>query len=654
MRRRLGPVLCALAVGTVVGGVVPGGLTPTASADTTPACVGATITTTSGSSTATETIERGGAPPADAPDGSCWVEAQPYPFGAEGEAVSGSCASDLTGANPFNCYLTVTSLAFRGWNRGIAATTETPPEAPNHETNPYGVWVFNGDHWYPSPGFPGSKECPGHTVLWAGKLDYWLIDADPSQAWGHLCRFDGELDVWESLPIPPATLARIEQANGAAKPGTITSGACFAWNDCWFLGTYGTVVHWNGEGLSDASPPRFERVLQGEYTAAVSHQGPLGEPIVGLATAATSESVGSSPLVESEGSPPQLFASGGEPFSPLPFAPPTIEEPGDPFRTDLVAVDVNSSGLGWAAGNPAGVRLEEHEGSNQGQTSSSRASEGSLAPIVPVSTSGGSTSCIGPPPKRFTYAPPADPTAEVFLWSSIAVIADGEAAGAALAAGRWHRDEAGATETTVEHSGEPVIARANCAGVTSVTRFVNGHEPPADRDGGATAIAANASNDAWATTSRGAGDVVPPATAEEPPRLYRLTNGGAIEAPEANDNEPPHQEPKEDEPRILIEPPAPEPPPEPPAVVPTTRSITLPAAVYDVKAKVHEVKRHGHVYLYLYVTFRLRRPVRIGAQALRRGHVVSAAKPRLFAGHTGLLILSLNRKHWPTKVNFVS
>ena len=80
-----------------------------------------------------------------------------------------------------------------------------------------------------------------------------------------------------------------------------------------------------------------------------------------------------------------------------------------------------------------------------------------------------------------------------------------------------------------------------------------------------------------------------------------------------------------------------------------TSTVTLPPAVYDVKAKLHTIKRHGKLYLSLYITFKLRRAVTSGAHALRHGHVVSVAKPRHFAGHSGLLILTLNRKHWPTK-----
>ncbi len=647
MRRRLGSFLCSLALGTfAIGAATPVG-PPNASAAV--ACAGATLTTTTGSSpSTTETINRGGPPPEDAPGGSCWVEAQPYPFGAQGEEVSGDCPLSLSG--PFSCYLTPTSLAFRAWNRGLAATIEAPL-GPNKGNDPFGVWVYNGDHWYPSPGFPGGTVCPGRTVLWAGKLDYWLVDPPGNRRWENLCRFDGEHNVWESLPIPATTLAPIaEGAPGEAKFGTITSAACLAWNNCWFFGTYGRVVHWDGHVLSDASPPRSESSLQGEYTAAVAREGLRGEP-VGLAAAATAEGESPVPLVREGAAPPQLFESNGGPFSSLPFAPPTIPHLGDPYRTDLVAVGLSSSGQGWVAGNPAGVRLQEREGHVPGEKTSPRASEGSLSPLVPVSTPGASTSCAGPPPERFKYAPPTVPTAEVFLWSSIAAIPDG----AGLAGGRWHpANKAGSSQRVVEESGEPVIARADCAGTTTVTRFINAnnHEPSADQEGGVTAIAANAANDAWAATSKGPAATT--TTVEEPPRLYRLTNGRPVEAPAGNDEEPIREVPQEDAPTIVIEPPQPEPPPPPPVVVSQAKTVTLPAAVYDVKAKLHETKRRGHISLSLYLTFKVRRPVTIGAQALRRGHIVAVARPRFFAGRTGLLILSLNRKRWPTKVNFIS
>ena len=67
------------------------------------------------------------------------------------------------------CYLTVVSMAFRAWNRGLALTGE----ASGGESLP--VWRFNGTSWYPETAFPGSKVCPGDTIVWAGKLDYWVV-----------------------------------------------------------------------------------------------------------------------------------------------------------------------------------------------------------------------------------------------------------------------------------------------------------------------------------------------------------------------------------------------------------------------------------------------------------------------------------------------
>src|SRR5215471_15531721 len=53
----------------------------------------------------------------------CWTEVEPYPFGTDGNPVdltSPSCRP-IDGAVRPACYLTVTSLAFRAWNRGLAA-----------------------------------------------------------------------------------------------------------------------------------------------------------------------------------------------------------------------------------------------------------------------------------------------------------------------------------------------------------------------------------------------------------------------------------------------------------------------------------------------------------------------------------------------------
>src|SRR5262249_3703643 len=114
----------------------------------------------------------------------CWVDVLPYPFGADGNPVAKGCGVDNIG----QC-LPVKSFAFRAWNRGLAATA--PITSADKAT--YSVWLYNGTRWFPDPTFPGAKTCPGTTVLWAGKLDYWLIGrSEASSATSvELCRFDG-------------------------------------------------------------------------------------------------------------------------------------------------------------------------------------------------------------------------------------------------------------------------------------------------------------------------------------------------------------------------------------------------------------------------------------------------------------------------------
>jgi hypothetical protein len=272
-----------------------------------------------------------------------------------------------------------------------------------------------------------------------------------------------------------------------------------------------------------------------------------------------------------------------------------------------------------------------------------------------VSPAGRAPLCTGPAENSFTYSPFSDPEGAI-LWSSIAVL---PATDEALAGGRAR------LPTAEGEPAEPVIARSACDGASTVTRFrigdptYTGAGPvppaPADRKGTVTAIAANATNDAWAATT--AGTLPRPSNGfpiNERPHLYRLTDGQPPAAPEGDDNEFPPLELQLDPTIFLPEAPEPPAPPPPPTFVTHTHTETQPPALYGVKARIHTKKRHGHLDLSLYLTFKLRRAVTIGAQALRRGRVVSVAAPRLFTGASGLLILKLDRKRWPTKVEFVA
>lgn len=658
MSRLRGLIPLSIAVGTLAMVVAPPESSAAAQPPAARTCAAAVSTTTAptGATVATNTIASGSQPPA----GGCWEDIQPYPFGSDGTAVTPP--SDPNPTNPSciasinleqSCYLTVTSMAFRAWNRGLAATTD--PTAGN----PFGLWLFNGSRWFPDPTFPGSKTCPGNKVLWAGKLDYWLIGGEA----GKLCRFDGASIEWQPLELPAATKERktevIKESNGAevikSKVG-ITSGACFAWHNCWFFGSFGTVVQWNGKKLIDASPELSQNLLQGEYAAAAAREGPAGESF-GVAASTTSEALGDEPLSTQPGEPPaQLYGSSGGAFTPLAFTPFTIASLNDPYRTDLVGVDVDPAGQGWVAGNPAGLRLVEAAGEAGDENSPPQPTERVASPpdqpqdtpLQPISLSGAASACEGPPADRFTYAQEGVAEPGAFLWTSIAVL---PGSGEALAGGKlWPAQSATGSNHII---GEPVIAQAGCDGTTTATRFLAaGPSAPADLRGSVTAIVANATNDAWAATTKG--EPFAESTAQ-PPHLYRLTNGAPPAAAEGNDEESRPPEVEQDKPIIVIEPPAPEPPAPPaPAPVTQTRKVNLPAAIYDVKAKLHTSKSHGHLSLRLYLTFKLRRATTIGAQALRHGRVVSIARPRHFSGRTGTLILTLNRAHWPTKVKFVT
>jgi hypothetical protein len=599
----------------------------------------------------------------------CWTDVKPYPFGSEGAPVDTSQEQCAHGSSEeAACYLTVASMAFRAWNRGLAATVATATAAGGERAKTaYGLWIFNGTRWFPDSTFPGQSVCKGTRVVWAGKLDYWLVGG-PN--WANLCRFDGGSLAWEPLGVPEATLLRATPPGGTKPaPGTITSAACFSWDDCWFFGTYGTVVHWDGEKLRDRSPDRRLRWLAGEYTAALALPDEAGNGF-GVAVGATDESVtddaettpkGVLPAQPDEARPPQMYGSSGGPFTRLPFAPVTIpRRPEDLYRTDLVALGFDAAGQGWVAGNPAGVRTELSVGSDPQLPAGrflSRAPQPS--PLEPVSAAGATSSCEGPPEGRFMYSgdPKETETAGALLWGSLAVI---PSSGEALAGGRMRRAQAGAGRDE-DAIGEPVIVRADCHGGTEVTRFriTDPTEPTsetaADRGGTVTALVANATNDAWAATTNGflkpAIEVAPPF---QPPHLYRLTDGQPPAAPEGDDLEARPLELREDKPIYVLEPPVEAPPPPAPPIITRSTTVTLSPAVYGVKVRLHKSKRNGHEHLSLYLTFKLRRPVTLGAQALRHGRVVSVARPRLFKGHTGTLVLNLDRNRWPTKVGFIT
>jgi hypothetical protein len=568
--------------------------------------------------------------------------------------------------------LSVDSLAFRAWNRGLAATSPLGGAA----TTAFGVWLFNGTRWFPDPTFPGQAVCKGNTVLWAGKRDYWLVGRRAS-SWPSLCRFDGVNFEWQPLDVPKATLDQVPlDATGNRLPGAITSGSCLSWDNCWFFGSYGVVVHWDGNVLADASPDfTAQPWLRGSYTAAVARVDAAGHPF-GFAVGTTGGSLKGQQLPpRADGTPPpELFGSTGGPFAPLPFSPPTVAQSGDPYRTDLVAVDFDSQGHGWVAGDPVGYRT----GPAIGRPPSSderRVQTAEPSPVLPISPTGTAAPCATPPGFKYANAPNGS---DAYLWSSISVFAgDGDPLAVATMprvgdglAGGQIRPAAAGTTLNDDGSREPVLVSASCDRPPTRTRFRTpdptaadqAHAPlvPADRLGAVTSGAANAVNDAWAATS--AGRLLLPTDPTglngqppERPHLYRLTDTRPPLAAAGDDVEP-RPLVFQPDPPIFVEAPPPPPPPPPVTTVTqvgptTTKKIKLKPAIYAVRVHV-KTDRHGAVTLYL--TFKVRRTVKIGVEALRGRKVVSSSGVMHFTGPRGRLALKLDRRRWPTRIRFIS
>src|SRR5262249_44727984 len=159
------------------------------------------------------------------------------------------------------------------------------------------------------------------------KLDYWLIgQGNGVSPWANLCRFDGSNFLWEPLKVPAATLAKVPVSSTGARTGGITSGTCFTWDNCWFFGTFGVVVHWDGTTLAAATPNLTSSPwLAGTIPAAVAQHDAAGNGFgeaVGVSYATTLDAkqgvvLQPLPVAPATGTPAQLFTSDGTSWTPV-------------------------------------------------------------------------------------------------------------------------------------------------------------------------------------------------------------------------------------------------------------------------------------------------------------------------------------------------
>jgi hypothetical protein len=563
-------------------------------------------------STCTQTVPA--SPSTPAPGAPCWTDATPYPFGFDGNPVqptspSPACqawAQEHSSGDPIGCYLSVDSMAFRAWNRGIAVTSPAPNSGLS--TTPFGVWLYNGTRWFPDPTFPGQSVCQGRTALWAGKLDYWVVgQISGASNWPALCRFDGVNFEWEPLAVPKAALAHVPlDSTGKPSAGAIKTGACFAWNDCWFFGSFGVVLRWDGQSLTDATPDTADSPwLRSNFTAAIARTDAGGNPFafaVGNPFATTSP----------DGTPSdRVWHSSGRAFTPV---------DGSSFQSPLVAVDFNSQAEGWVAGDPAG----------QPPPSGTLPTSGA-SPLTCLSASGAVLDT-----DSFTNSPSVG-----YLWSSVSVLPNGDA----LAGGQY--GSAGTFQV-------PVLAEVSCDPnqQARTLSFGSGGLAADDPAGWVTAVAANAVNDEWAATATAQFNANPPSPR---PHLYHLTDTETPLAPAGDDMESRPIATQIEATIFQFAPPVViPPPPAAPAPQPGKTTITRVKArppIYAVQPP--KLARISSARFSLSIRFKVRSKVTIGLEALSSGKVVSKSGLKTFRGKRGELVLALDVNEWPTSLKFV-
>ena len=455
--------------------------------------------------------------------------------------------------------------------------------------------------------------------MWAGKLDYWLVGPGPEDGnggkWANLCRFEGEVNLeWEPFALPSATKEHV----GRERPGRHHLGRLLcAGTTAGSSGPTARSCTGTARALTNASPASSQGLLQGEYTAAAAREGPAGERS-GLRWAQPAKTYADGPLTTLEGEPPRAavrLQQRGLLATPVHPIHKPRQTSGDPYRTDLVAAtSTRRTRAGWR-GTPRGCARSRppRRAPREGDTRRPRLGSPSVSP-----------------PRLSRYRPPAQrPPARAHQRIASRTRRSQKppnnlrknrepscgrrsrfslALGEALAGGKL-----GPATEQAGNDGEPVIARAGCDGTTSLTRFRRSLEP-ADRSGGGPADRPGRlhRDGRQRQQRRGASTTAGSAASDQPPHLYRLTNGQPPEAPEGNDEEPARpscRRRREEERAPVEEAPPPPPPVEAPATVTQTKAVKLPAAVYDVKAKLHTSRRNGKCYLSLYITFKLRRPV---------------------------------------------
>ncbi len=560
-------------------------------------------------------------PPERAYAGATWRLEQPTPPPAPA-GVPGSSTPIGLGR--------VGDIEFWAPNRGLAITAGNPP------TIPPGVWAYNGVQWRELATVCGASD---GRIAWAGPDEFWTVsDGRP-----------GQTSASSANPEPPPlednTLCHFaagQVAGSYAHPAfqsdsyqAIHAAGCFDPSDCWFAGEpleepqIGAFqLHWNGasvgaepyagEGHAVQDMRQFEgilyesvRISAGDRVTTPNPEPPIVHRV---------NPIGVQPTFEPE----------------TELAPYGTEE--RPEALDFLHLSAAEGAL-WGAAGP-----KQPEAGALGQVTVVRRLEGfwsqligpehPLAPILPANLAE-EEQLLGRKPKSSPYSIAAN--------AAVTAIAVEPGTGAAWLA------LAPPESSSISQSQ----ARAVLVHVSAVGQILEEQTLPSSAEqgqgagpkGAAAKLACPAVNDCWLTTVQG--------------WLYHLAPEGERNLPKDEDpnfavlitSRPPDQ----GLPQVVPDAPPPDDsglPGERPGAISSLLETSGPAPepgiTVPLLSHLHSRVVHGNT---LELSFHLAVKARIRLIAKRRKSVVASTPMRTLAAGNRKLLLHLDRRRWPTKLD---
>jgi len=524
---------------------------------------------------------------------------------------------------------TVGDIEFWAPNRGLLIEGGSPGGQPV----PAGVYAYNGVAWHQLSSACGGA---GGRIAWAAPDEFWTIADQRGGQTGNgvagqlgnvsLCHFaNGQIVGSYALPL--------DQPN-SYRP--MDAAACLSPNNCWFAGTLGVYpnvgsfhLHWDGQNVTVI----YDTAAHDDH-AVTSMAGYRGTLYEGVQLTSTDEYGGDTPAQ----TPVLHTINANETFSDVFLAAqsscsglcPALPQYGGDNPQTLSGFQLSSDG-GLSADPPVQTQMWAMSSTLEGFASSATAE--------PIVLHCGSDSTYG------TSAATLDCGSDVWQQAPTGLFPPGlQLSGLAGEPGSdaaWLAVDATGEQAQLERvtaSEQPGKQTVQIA--SKVTLGLGGELGEVGNRGKAAAISCPATNDCWLATSQG--------------WIYHYSDGAQL--PE--DTDPnfagiiTYRPPDAGIPQLIADIPPPDdslanqqaPPP------PAART-TQPTTSYTTEQLVTHMRSHLVDRSTLELSFTLAAKAHVQLLADRHGQLVAhTARKTLEAGHRKLL-LRLNAKRWPTKLN---